>query len=184
MIKSFIALPDQKIRNGSQEVKSFDNSLVKLIADLVDTALVQKDPVALGLAAPQIGVFKNVFVARIRNKFKPFVNPKIIKVSKNRASLMEGCFSVGGIYGGVTRPAEVDIEAFDAYGKKFVKHLKGLEAKIFQHELDHLSGTLFIDHVKKQNGKLFKVKTNKKKKEELIELPLADWDDHTFEVLK
>ncbi|MDO8487091.1 MAG: peptide deformylase [Candidatus Curtissbacteria bacterium] len=184
MIKTFIALPDQKIRISSQEVKSFDNSLVKLITDLVDTASAQTNPIALGLAAPQIGVFKHVFVAKIRNKFKPFVNPKIIKSYKNRANLMEGCFSVGGIYGGVTRPAEVDIEAFDAYGKKFVKHLKGLEAKIFQHELDHLTGVLFIDYVKKQNGKLFKVKTNKKKKEELIELPLADWDDKTFEVLK
>lgn len=184
MIKTFIALPDQKIRNRSQEVKGFDKSLVKLITDLIDTALIQKDPVALGLAAPQIGVFKKVFVARIRNKFKPFINPKIIKLSKNRANLMEGCFSVGGIYGGVTRPAEIDIEAFDVYGKKFIKHLKGLEAKIFQHELDHLAGILFIDHVKKQNGKLFKIKTNKKKKEELHQLPLADWDDQTFENLK
>ncbi len=183
MVKTFLALPDQKIRSSSQEVKGFDKSLAKLITDLTDIASVQKDPVALGLAAPQIGVFKRVFIARIRGKFKPFVNPKIVKLSKNKVSLMEGCFSVGGIYGSVTRPAEVDIEAFDAYGKKFTKHLKGLEAKIFQHELDHLTGILFIDHVKKQNGKLFKVKTNKKKKEELIELPLIAWDDKTFDIL-
>lgn len=184
MIKPFVALPDQKIRNSSQEVKGFDSSLVKLIDDLTDTALAQKDPVALGLAAPQIGVLKRVFIARIRNKFKPFVNPKIIKLSKDRANLLEGCFSVHGIYGSVLRPAEVDIEAHDQYGKKFVKHYKGLEAKIVQHELDHLEGILFIDYVRRQNGKLFKVKTNKKKKEELIELPLIDWDDKTFKVLK
>ncbi len=184
MIKPFIALPDQKIRQASKEVISFDKSLEKLVEDLVDTAAVQAEPIALGLAAPQIGVFKRVFIARIRNKFKPFVNPKILKSSKDRANLLEGCFSVGGIYGSVSRPAEIDVEAFDQYGKKFVKHFKGLEAKIIQHELDHLNGGLFIDHVKKQNGKLFKVEKTKKGKEELVELPLLSWNDKTFEVLK
>ncbi len=169
MIKNFITLPDQKIRQISQEVSGFDKSIEGLIQDLIDTSNAQENPIALGLAAPQIGVFKKVFVARIRNKFKPFVNPKIIKFSKNRANLMEGCFSVNGIYGGVTRPAEVDVEAYDQYGKKFTKHYKSLEAKIIQHELDHLSGVLFIDHVKKQNGKFFRVEKNKKGKEELVE---------------
>lgn len=170
MIKPFVALPDQKIRSTSQEVRSFDQSLQSLAQDLIDTASAQTNPVALGLAAPQIGVFKKVFVARIRNKFKPFVNPKIVKLSKNAGSLMEGCFSVSGVYGSVTRPQEVTLEAFDIHGKKFTKTLKNLEAKIVQHELDHLDGILFIDHVESQNGKLFKVKQNKKGKEELVEI--------------
>ncbi|MEX2028078.1 MAG: peptide deformylase [Candidatus Curtissbacteria bacterium] len=184
MIKNFIALPDHKIRNRSREVATFDQALQKIVADLVDTAAAQENPIALGLAAPQIGVFKKVFVARIRNKFKPFINPRIAKYSKDRADLMEGCFSVGGIYGPVSRPSEIDVEAFDQYGKKFVKHYKGLEAKIIQHEFDHLSGVLFIDYVREQNGKLFKVETGKKDKEELVELPLVSWEDKTFDIYK
>ncbi len=170
MIKEFVALPDPKIRQVSKEVVAFDKSVQALIKNLMDTAQAQKNPVALGLAAPQIGIFKRVFIARVRNKFKPFINPKITKSSKDNASLLEGCFSVHGIYGSVLRSAEVDIESQDAHGKKFTKLFKGLAAKIIQHELDHLDGILFIDHVHAQNGKLFKVKKNKKGKEELVEI--------------
>lgn len=184
MIREFVVLPDRRIRQLSSEIISFDKHLRQIIEDLISTALAQKDPVALGLAAPQIGITKRVFAARVRNKFKPFVNPKIIKSSKTQTSLMEGCFSVTGIYGSVIRPAEIDITAFDAFGKMFTKHYKGLSAKIIQHEFDHLNGILFIDYVKKQNGKLFKVEKNKKGHEELIELPLISWENPSFGTLK
>ena len=170
MIKPIIALPDTKIRESSKEVTAFDKSLAKLITDLIETSEVQKDPTALGMAAPQIGVFKCVFVAKIRNKFKPFVNPKIIKTAKDESPLLEGCFSVSGIFGQVTRPIEVDVEYQDRHGKKITKHYKGLPAKIIQHEFDHLNGTLFIDHVKTQNGKVFKIEKNKKGKDVLVEI--------------
>lgn len=170
MIKNIVALPDEKIRNKSQDVNSFDESLRTLIKDLVDTSEIQTDPPALGMAASQIDVFKKVFVARIRNKFKPFINPKIIKASSKETALMEGCFSVKGLYGQVMRPSEIEVEYQDQYGKKVSIKFKGLSAKIFQHELDHLNGILFIDHVNAQNGKMFKSKKNKKGEEEFIEI--------------
>lgn len=170
MVKDIVALPDEKIRNKSQDVNSFDESLRGLIKDLIDTSEIQTDPPALGMAAPQIGVFKRVFVARAKSKFKPYINPKIVKKSPRETSLMEGCFSVKGLYGQVLRPDQIEVEYQNQFGKKVSNKLKGLPAKIFQHELDHLNGTLFIDHVANQNGKIFKSQKNKKGKEEFIEV--------------
>lgn len=154
MIKNFVALPDPKIRQTSAKVTSFDKSVESVIKDLLDTAQIQKDPPALGLAAPQIGVFKKIFVAKIRGKFKPFVNARVLKYSQKEGAFLEGCFSVTNRYGQVIRPLEVEVEAQDAQGKLIRRKYKGLSARILQHEIDHLSGILFVDHVKAQNSKL------------------------------
>lgn len=172
MIKKILTLPDNQLRQKSTIVTSFDKTLENLISDLADTLISQTDPIGLGLSAPQINVFKRVFVARVRNKIKSFTNPKILKFSKKKVSLMEGCFSVPDFYGHVLRPAEIDLESQDIRGKKSVAKYKGLAARIIQHEYDHLEGILFIDHVHTQNGKLFKVQKDKKGKEEFIEIPL------------
>lgn len=173
MIKPFVALPNQKIRQKSDEVIAFDSSVVQIVKDLLETAEIQKDPIALGLAAPQIDFYKRIFVARIRNKFKHFINPTIMKFPQKEVALMEGCFSVPQIYGNVTRPAEVDVKYYDMHGKQLNAHFKGMAAKIIQHELDHLNGILFIDHVHEQNGKTFKVVKDKNGKEQFIEVPLV-----------
>lgn len=170
MIKVIVALPNLAIRNKSTAIVGFDENLRNLIADLIETSEIQTDPPALGMAAPQIGIFKRAFVARIRNKFRPFVNPRITKASQEETSLMEGCFSVRDLYGQVMRSSEIEIEYQDVFGKKVIGKLKGLPAKIFQHELDHLNGVLFIDHVNSQNGKMFRPKKNKEGKEEFIEI--------------
>ncbi|MCR4324258.1 MAG: peptide deformylase [Candidatus Curtissbacteria bacterium] len=170
MVKNFVALPDEAIRQKSKEVTSFDKSVKDAITDLIETAEVQTDPPALGLAAPQIGVFKRIFVAKIRGKFRPFINTKILKTSKSEGAFLEGCFSVPKVYGNAIRPLEIAIESKDAQGKKIKKKYKGLAARIIQHEIDHLNGTLFIDHVENQNGKFFNVEKDKKGKEILVEI--------------
>lgn len=170
MIKSFIALPDEKIRQKSDEVILIDKNITNLITDLVDTALAQENPTALGLAAPQIGVFKRVFVARIRNKYKPFINARILKSSQKQGAYLEGCFSVPTIYGHVTRSLEVTVESQDKGGKKTIRTYKGLAARIIQHEIDHLEGKLFIDLTYEQNGKIFRIEKDKKGKEQLVEI--------------
>ena len=173
MNKNFTTLPDQRLRQTSDEIIAFDKSVADLIRDLIEVSQIQTDPQALGMAAVQIGVLKRVFVGRIRNKFKPFVNARIIKASKKQAPLLEGCFSVKGIYGQVMRPAEVTIEAQDKNGKKMIKSYKGLAAKIVQHEIDHQNGILFVDHVHNQNGKLFRVEKDKEGKEQLVEISVT-----------
>lgn len=170
MTLEIIALPDTRIRQKSREVISFDRSLDRLIADLVQTAETQENPQALGLAASQVGFFKKVFVARIQNKFRAFVNAQIVKRSKEESALLEGCFSVKGIYGHVMRPSEITLVAQDKNGRKIKRNYKGFAAKIIQHEIDHADGVLFVDHVHQQNGQLFRIEKDKKGKEQLVEI--------------
>ena len=174
MIKPILTIPKQEnlLRQKSKEVTTFDKALINLVEDLSQTLDAQTNPPGLGLSAPQIGVFKRVFVARVRNKIKGFVNPKILKFSKAEISFLEGCFSVPNLYGHVTRPAEIDLESQDKHGKKSANHYKGLPSRIIQHEIDHLNGTLFTDHVHFQNGKVFKVEKDKKGKEQFVEVTI------------
>ena len=164
---------DKRLRQVSKEVKSFDKNLQKLIEDLTETLEAQTDPPGLGLSAPQIGILKRVFVGRIRSKIKGFVNPKIIKFSRQEVTILEGCLSVPELYGHVARPAELDLESQNVRGRKSARHYKGLPARIIQHEVDHLNGVLFIDHVHTQNGKMFKVEKDKRGKEQLLEVAYA-----------
>src|SRR3990172_122164 len=124
MIKKILTIPKQEnlLRQKSKEVTTFDKALINLVEDLSQTLDAQTNPPGLGLSAPQIGVFKRVFVARVRNKIKGFVNPKILKFSKKEIAFLEGCFSVPELYGHVIRPAELDLESQDKLGKKTTAH--------------------------------------------------------------
>lgn len=173
MIQKIVTIPDKRLRQKSQDIKSFDQSLKKLIADLSDTLISQTDPPGLGLSAPQIGILKRAFVAKSRNKVKSFINPKILKFTKKEVALIEGCFSVPDLYGHVIRPAEIDLESQNIQGKLLKGHYKGLLSRIIQHEIDHLNGILFIDHIHDQNGKLFRVEKDKGGKEQLVEIAYA-----------
>jgi len=164
---------ENSLRQISKEVKTFDINLEELIINLSETLEAQSSPQGLGISAPQIGVLKRVFVARIRNRIRGFVNPKIVKLSRSEITILEGCLSVPELYGHVIRPAEIDLEFQDKKGKKTKTHYKAMPARIIQHEIDHLNGTLFIDHAHKQKGKMFKVEIDKKGKEQFIELPYA-----------
>lgn len=173
MNKPIVTLPENRLRQRSDEIIAFDKSLGALIGDLTDTLKAQVNPPGLGLSAVQIGVLKRVFVARVKNKIRIFVNPEILKFSKKEIAFLEGCFSVPELYGHVTRPAEIDLASQDRQGKKNTAHYKGIVARIIQHEIDHLNGILFIDHIHDQNGKLFKVEKDKKGKEELVEVAIV-----------
>ena len=173
MIKQILKTPDNLLRQKSEEVVSFDRSLAQTVTDLTETLISQIDPVGLGLSAVQVGILKRVFVARVKNRIRHFVNPKILKFSKKEITFLEGCFSVPEFYGHVIRPVEIDLEAQDKHGKKTKGRYTGLPARIIQHEIDHLDGILFTDHVHNQNGKIFKIEKDKKGKEQLVEVAFA-----------
>lgn len=102
----------------------------------------------IGLSANQIGVSLSVFVAQLNGKFYVVFNPKITKLSEEKAEMEEGCLSVPEIFGNVERPEKVVLEGLDKNGKKTRIKAWGVLARIFQHEVDHLNGKLFIDKAK------------------------------------
>ncbi len=102
----------------------------------------------IGLSANQIGLDVKVFVAKIENKFYAVFNPEIIQTSKEVITMDEGCLSVPGLFGSVERPAKVTIKGIDPVGKPIKIKAWGLLARVFQHEMDHLNGKLFIDKAK------------------------------------
>ncbi len=120
--------------------------------DLKDT---MREENGVGIAAPQIGV--NVQVIAVETKSGPWVviNPKIIRRSWRRESSEEGCLSVKGVFGPVKRAREVLVKGLDERGRPIEHRARGLLARIFQHEVDHLSGTLIIDRLERVNtGKI------------------------------
>ncbi len=113
----------------------------------------QKDGVAI--AAPQVGIPYRIFLVSpksYRGNTKDvrlvFINPRIVKQSKKTELMDEGCLSVRWKYGQVTRSINTTVEAYDEYGKKFTRVGGGLLSQIFQHEIDHLDGVLFVDKAK------------------------------------
>lgn len=135
-----------------KDIKTFKTQ--KLLKDMSAALSAQKNGVAI--AAPQIGVSLRIFIVsgklfRISqdiDSFHPdliFINPKITKISKEASNEEEGCLSVSGKYGSVRRAEKISVRAYDKDGKVFGRGGSGLLAKIFQHEIDHLNGILFID---------------------------------------
>lgn len=125
--------------------------LQKIIQDMTKALAGENDGVAL--AAPQIGISKRIFVVspaayEETAKWKPlvFINPKITKASKKVEERQEGCLSVRFVYGKTHRHTAATVEAYDIEGNKFSFGATDLIAHIFQHEIDHLDGILFIDH--------------------------------------
>lgn len=102
----------------------------------------------IGLSANQIGLNIRVFVAKVENKFYAIFNPELSHLSKEKINLDEGCLSIPGVYGAVERPDKLALKGFDQSGKPLKIKAWGLLARVFQHEVDHLDGKLFIDKAK------------------------------------
>lgn len=109
----------------------------------------------VAIAAPQIGELFRIFIvseSMFLKEERPqvvFINPKLTSISEEKESMHEGCLSVNGLYGNVDRHVSVSVEAYDQNGAHFTKQAEGLLAQIFQHEIDHLNGILFIDKATK-----------------------------------
>lgn len=168
-VLKILTIPDPRLKHKSIEVESFDTDLQKIVKNMYDTLHASGN--GIGLAAPQVGIKKRIVVIDLKQEGKSdpitFVNPKILKLSEEKFINEEGCLSVPEYYAEVERSKEVELEWFDENGKKKVKKVKGLLSICIQHEIDHLNGTLFIDHLSKLKRKLVfeKLKKIKKKNE-------------------
>ena len=150
-IREILILPDKRLRQVSKPVAKVDASIRKLVEDMLETMY---DAPGIGLAAIQIGEPKRVVtmdLAKKDDESKPqvFINPEIVAESDEMTTHEEGCLSIPEYYEEVERPAEVTVKYLDLDGKQHEVEATGLLATCIQHEIDHLNGVLFIDHISK-----------------------------------
>src|ERR1700689_683486 len=150
-IRDIITLPDKRLRLVSEPVKHVDAGVRKLVEDLFETMY---DAPGIGLAAIQIGVAKRVVTMDLSKKednHEPqvFINPENTWKSEETSKYEEGCLSIPEYYEEVERPAKVKVKYLDLEGKTHEIEAKGLLATCLQHEIDHINGVLFIDHISK-----------------------------------
>lgn len=135
---------DPALRQRAREVARVTDMHEKLIADMFDT---MRDAPGVGLAATQVGVLERIFVWEVAEEHGVVVNPRIVAQSSDTVEAEEACLSLPGLMYPVERPVGVRLEGLDENGEAVAIDADDLLARVFQHETDHLDGTLFIDHL-------------------------------------
>lgn len=142
-VRNIVKDGDEVLRKICRPVEKFDDKLSQLIDDMFETMYKAN---GVGLAAPQIGLLKRIAVIDVGEGPHEFVNPRIIDASGEQTDT-EGCLSCPGVWGTVSRPNFVTVEAYDRNGDRFILSASELFARAICHELDHLDGKLFKDIV-------------------------------------
>ncbi len=161
---NILKYPDERLHTVAKPVGEIDDRIRTLVADMTETMYEAR---GIGLAATQVNVHERVVVMDLseeRNELRVFINPTIT-VKEGETTYEEGCLSVPGIYDAVTRAERITVEALNIDGKPFKLEADGLLAICVQHELDHLNGKVFVEHLSalKQN----RIKTKLKKRSRL-----------------
>ena len=144
-VRPIVALGNPVLRNKAREVSRFDEAIRTLVQDMIET---MRDAPGVGLAAPQIGVPLRIAVVEAeQDALYVIVNPEIVE-SEGEHVLDEGCLSVPGYWGKVTRAEKVTVQARDAHGKEIrIAAAEGLLGQALQHEIDHLNGMVYVDRL-------------------------------------
>jgi peptide deformylase len=150
-VRDILILPDKRLRLLSKPVAAIDAATKQLVEDMFDTMY---DAPGIGLAAIQIGEPRRIVTMDLAKKDEPkepqvFINPELISKSGDKNIHEEGCLSIPEYYEEVERPAAVRVRYLDLDGKQHEVDAEGLLATCIQHEIDHLDGVLFIDHISK-----------------------------------
>jgi len=150
-IRPILTAPDPRLKAVSEPIERVGNEIRKLVDDMLDTMYAEE---GIGLAAVQIGVPKCLLVMDLaqkegRREPQAFINPRILWASDETTVVQEGCLSVPDIWEDVERPARVTAEFLDRDGTLKTVDAEGLLSTCLQHEMDHLNGVLFIDHLSK-----------------------------------
>lgn len=162
-----ITLPNPHLRQRSQKVSFVTPDIIKLIEDMKDATIDWENSrdheVGVALAAVQIDELKRVVVVRNNfedktdHSFTVFINPVITKYEGEIVYDYEGCLSIKDIYGKVPRHSKVRVKAMGVNGKEFRVTAEGFLARIFQHEIDHTNGIVFIDHIREDDKSFFRL---------------------------
>ena len=150
-VREILILPDKRLRLVSKPVAKIDAATRKLVEDMFETMY---DAPGIGLAAIQVGEPRRVVTMDLAKKDEPkepqvFINPELVSKSDDKNTHEEGCLSIPEYYEDVERPAAVKLRYLDLDGKQHEIDADGLLATCIQHEIDHLDGVLFIDHISK-----------------------------------
>jgi len=190
--------PSEILSQPAKSVGKIDSSILKVIKKMKVVLESAKDPEGVGLAAPQIGVSLQIFIARPtpKSKIMVFINPKIIEIDtptskftkertvksrgagsgsarkKKETQKLEGCLSLKDIWGTVLRSPKLTLSFLDEKGTRQTKTFEGFLATIIQHEYDHLQGILFTKRVLEQKGKLYKSSKDEENEDVFEELEL------------
>jgi len=148
-IKPLVILPNAVLRQVSTPVERFDSDIRRLADDMLETMY---DAPGIGLASIQVGVPRRLLVIDLAKEGDPkeplvVINPEILSSSEERSVYEECCLSIPDYYAEVERPAAVTVKYLDLDGREQVVEADGLLATCLQHEIDHLDGVLFIDHI-------------------------------------
>jgi peptide deformylase len=163
-VRTLHLLGSPVLRQKAAPVARVDHAVQQLVDDLLETMRAAK---GVGLAANQIGVARRVAVVDIGEEDPPplvLINPVIVERGDEQETAEEGCLSIPEIFGDVERPARVVVEALDRDGKKFRAEAQGYKARAIQHEIDHLDGILFLDHLSAVKRSLLLAKWKKSRK--------------------
>jgi peptide deformylase len=146
-ILNILRYPDPRLHKIAKPVTEFDERLAQLVADMAETMY---EAPGIGLAASQVDVHEQVVVIDIseeKNALVAYINPEILWSSDDKQVYDEGCLSVPGVYDGVERPSRIKVRAFDVKGQPFELEADGLLAVCIQHEMDHLTGKVFVEYL-------------------------------------
>lgn len=161
-----LEFPDPRLRTVAKPVTEVDDNIRQLVDDMFDTMY---NAPGIGLAASQVNVHKRVVVIDVsEDNSQPlvFINPEIEVLDAELSEYDEGCLSVPGFYETVVRPGHIRVKALDRNGKAFEIEPQGVLAVCVQHELDHLNGKLFVDHISPFKRTRIRAKLEKKHKAE------------------
>ena len=140
---------DPVLKQRARDIDNIDGSLVRIVDEMVETMY---EAPGIGLAAPQVGIQKRLFVWDVGEGPRAIINPEIVE-SDGEWEFEEGCLSVPGLTWEIVRPKLVHVVGLDLDGNDLSVEADELEARLFQHELDHLDGTLLIEHLDKDTRK-------------------------------
>jgi peptide deformylase len=162
--------PDGRLRTHAQPVKQIDSAVRQLIADMFETMY---EAPGIGLAATQINVHKQIIVIDVtEERTQPlcFINPKILS-KEGEQHIEEGCLSVPDIFEKIKRAQKITVQALNQQGEDFTLTTEGVLSVCIQHEIDHLKGKLFVDHLSSIKRQRIRQKLGKKKRQSTEETP-------------
>jgi peptide deformylase len=157
-----LTLGNELLRQKAEKIEKIDGEIVNTAKQMLE--ILQRDK-GVGLAGPQIGFMKRIFVTYVQgDEERVYINPSILETSHKTTKFEEGCLSIPGVYAQVVRSETIKIQAWNEKGRPFTLETTGILARVILHEYDHLEGVLFLDHMPEGRRKKLVEKFEKTRK--------------------